>query len=585
MIIIEWHIATDTIKFSDDPAWLRGPLPVDGKYPLFKDQVHPEDRARFLEVRKLAIDTLQGRTLDYRIVRTDGIVLWVQSHQTIFAGPDGKAERLVSATQDISARKQIEASMQESGQRLRALLDGIPDRAWLKDAEGHFIAVNRAQEEGYQLPASRLIGKTIFDIRSLEDANRVTAEDRMVMVKGIAMTFERRSVDGETWAEITKVPIFGTDGKPVGIAGTWRDITVRKAAEQRALLESEQRYRTLVNATSQAIWVLDSSGRMRSILKSITGDSLEYLKTRNWLDFIHEEDRAGAAAAMQAAIAAKSAYEHEHRILARDGHVWDVLTRAAPVLNADGSVREWIGTSMDVSRRKAAERELQRANRMLRRLAARREAVREEERARIAQNLHDGAGQSINLMRLKLAAIARGLAQQPGDNTWAARLAEVQGMMDQINQEIRSLEFELSPPVLRQLGLVPAIGWLAEDLQRSYGLTVVVNDDEEDKPLDQTLRASMFRAVRALLINVTKHANVNTAHVDIQRVQGNILITVSDMGMRFDTANLDRLETSGLGLAGARERTEFAGGSLHVSSVPGAGTAITITMPLSENTL
>ncbi len=319
MIIIEWHIPTDTVKFSDDPSWLRGPPPPGGKYPLFKYQVHPEDRARFLETRQLAIDTLQGRTLDYRVVRTDGIVLWVQSHQTLFAGPDGKAERLVSSTQDISARKQIEASMRESEQRLRALLDGIPDRAWLKDADGHFIAVNRAQEQGYDLPAAKLIGKTIFDLRSLEDAKRVTAEDRMVMGNGTAMTFERRQVDGDTWAEITKVPIFGADGKPVGIAGTWRDITVRKAAEQRALLESEQRYRTLVNATSQAIWVLDAGGRLSAIIKSISGDNLDYLKARNWLDLVHTDDREGAAAAMQTAIRTKSAYEHEHRILDREG--------------------------------------------------------------------------------------------------------------------------------------------------------------------------------------------------------------------------------------------------------------------------
>lgn len=584
MIIIEWHIATDTLKFSDDPSWLLGPLPTGRKYPLYLDQVHPDDRPRFLETRQLALDTLQGRTVDYRIVRTDGIVLWVQSHQTVFAGPDGKAERLVASTHDISARKQIEASMRESEQRLRALLDGIPDRAWLKDAEGHFIAVNRAQELGNDLPAAKIIGKTIFDIRAPEEAGRIAAEDRMVMGKGVPMTFERRLPDGESWVEVTKAPIFGADGKPAGIAGTWRDITVRKAAEQRALLDSEQRYRTLVNATSQAVWVIDAKGRSSTIIKSITGEEPDDARTSNWLDFIHEDDRASAAAAMQTAMAAKSVYEHEHRILDRDGRSWDVLARAVPVMNSDGSVREWIGTSMDVSARKAAERELQRVNRTLRRLAARREAVRDEERARIAQNLHDGAGQSVNLVRFKLAAIAQELAQQPELAGPTEQLAGVQGIIDQINQEIRSLEFELSPPVLRQLGLVPAISWLAEDMQRSYGLTVVVNDDEEEKPLDQTKRASMFRAVRELLINVTKHANVNTAHVDVQRAEKNILITVSDMGKGFDTAGLERLETSGLGLAGVRERTEFAGGSLHVSSEPGAGTTITITMPLDEDT-
>ena len=131
--------------------------------------------------------------------------------------------------------------------------------------------------------------------------------------------------------------------------------------------------------------------------------------------------------------------------------------------------------------------------------------------------------------------------------------------------------------------MVPAIGWLAEEMQRSYGLTVLINEDEgEDKPLDQTRRASMFRAVRELLINVAKHAKVNTAHVDVQRSAHDLQITVSDMGKGFDTATLDQLETSGLGLTGVRERTEFSGGCMQVSSVPGAGTAITITMPLNE---
>ena len=584
MIIIEWHIATDTLKFSDDPAWLRGPPPPGGKYPLLKEQVHPDDRERFLETRQRAIDTLQGCALDFRIVRTDGIVLWVQSHQTIFAGPDGKAERLVSATQDISARKQIEASMRESEQRLRALLDGIPDRAWLKDAEGRFIAVNRAQEESYGLPAARLIGKTIFDIRLADVAQRIAAEDRMVMGKGASMHFERRSHLDNSWVEITKTPIFGAGDKPAGIVAIWRDITVRKEAEQQTLMQSEQRYRTLVNATAQAIWILDANGRLNVILKSITGDQLDYVQSGDWLEFVHPADRAGAAQAMQAAIATRSVYEHEHRLLDRQGHSWDVLARAVPVLNADGSVREWIGTSMDVSGRKAAERALQGVNQTLRRLTGRREAVREEERARIAQNLHDGAGQSLNVVRLKLAAIANGLTNNAGTHTaQAAQLAEVQGIIDQINQDVRSLEFELSPPVLRQLGVVPAIGWLAEEMQRSYGLTVLINEDEgEDKPLDQTRRASMFRAVRELLINVAKHAKVNTAHVDVQRSAHDLQITVSDMGKGFDTATLDQLETSGLGLTGVRERTEFSGGCMQVSSVPGAGTAITITMPLNE---
>ena len=583
MVIIDWDVVSDTLKFSDDPSWLRGPLPPGGKYPLLKDQVHPLDRVRFLETRQIALDTLQGRTMDYRIVRTDGIVLWVQSNQTVFAGPDGKAARLVSATLDISSRKQIESSMRESEQRVRALLDGIPDRALLKDAEGRFIAVNRALEQGFGLTAEKIIGKTIFDIRPPAVAQQVAADDRMVMAEGKLMRFERRSLLGDSWVEVTKAPIYGADGKATGIVGIWRDITPRKEAEQQALLDSEQRYRTLVNATSQAIWILDAEGQLKTIIKSITGDDTGRIKTRNWLDFIHEEDRQSAAAAMQTAIAARTPFEHEHRILDRDGGYRDVLSRTVPVFNTDESVREWIGTSIDVSGRKTAERALRGLNLTLRRLSGHREDVREEERARIAQNLHDGAGQSLNVVRLKLAAISIALAQKPEAGTPAGLLAEVQSIVDQVNQEIRSLEFELSPPVLRQLGLVPALGWLAEEMQRSYGLQVSVSDDGEEKPLDQTRRASVFRAVRELLINVAKHAKVNTAHVDAQRSVHDILLTVSDMGKGFDVGELEALEIGGLGLAGVRERTDFAGGNLRIRSAPGTGTVVTITMPLHED--
>jgi PAS domain S-box-containing protein len=586
VIIFDWQVETDTVSYSDDPTWLRGPLPASGKYPLFKDQVHEQDRARFLEVRQRALDTLQGGIIDFRLVRTDGIVLWVQSHPTIFAGADGKAARLLTSIQDISARKQIEASLRESEQRLRALLDGIPERAWFKDAKGRYVAVNRATEEGYGLPAAELIGKTIFDLRPREVAEHIAAEEDKVIAGGKLMRIERPSFTFGNWVEITKAPVFDTDGQYAGMAGIWRDITVRKQAEQQALAQSERRYRTLVNATSQSVWVMDATGHSASILKSLTGETVANAKEHPWLNFVHPEDRAGAIAVAQTATASKAAYEYQHRVLNKNGDCWDVVTRVAPVLNADGSVREWIGTSADISAQKRAERALLESNQTLRRLSGRREEVLEAERARIAHNLHDGASQSLNLARLKLAA----LANQPALATTEAQLREILAVIDQVNHEIRTLEFELSPPVLRQLGLVPALRWLGDEMQRSYGLHVSVSDDEEDKVQDQVSRATAFRAVRELLINVAKHAKVDAAHVDVHRLDESIVITVSDRGVGFDAASVTQgnfgnpgnSSASGLGLPMVKESIEFSGGSVRFDSSPGGGAANTITMPLDR---
>ena len=115
LIVLDLDLRTDALQFSDSPEWLRGPIPEDtGKYPFFKDQVHPDDRKRFLAVRQRAIDTLQPASNEFRIVRTDGQMLWVRSFLTVFAGADGKVARLVAAILDISERKKLEEDLRSA---------------------------------------------------------------------------------------------------------------------------------------------------------------------------------------------------------------------------------------------------------------------------------------------------------------------------------------------------------------------------------------------------------------------------------------------------------------------------------------
>ena len=111
MVVLDWDIIADKVTFSDSPVWLRGPLPVGGIYPLFKNQVHADDLDAFLAARQHAIDTVTGSAPEFRVVRTDGPTVWVQSHQTVFAGADGKAVRMVAAIRDITAQKENEAKL------------------------------------------------------------------------------------------------------------------------------------------------------------------------------------------------------------------------------------------------------------------------------------------------------------------------------------------------------------------------------------------------------------------------------------------------------------------------------------------
>jgi PAS domain S-box-containing protein len=121
MVIMDWDIAKDELVWSDSPEWLRGPLPESGTYPLYVDQVHPEDRDGFLAVRAEGIATLQRHHQEYRIVRTDGRVLWVRSERIVLPGADGKAARMLVALQDITERKQAEARQAQLEAQLREL--------------------------------------------------------------------------------------------------------------------------------------------------------------------------------------------------------------------------------------------------------------------------------------------------------------------------------------------------------------------------------------------------------------------------------------------------------------------------------
>jgi PAS domain S-box-containing protein len=119
MIILDYDVRGDRMDWSDSPEWLRGPLPPSGQYPLFKDQVHPEDRERFLSARAQSIATLKPRSLEFRVVRTDGEVLWALARQKVIPGEDGRAARMLVALIDITERKHAEAQLHAAHEELK----------------------------------------------------------------------------------------------------------------------------------------------------------------------------------------------------------------------------------------------------------------------------------------------------------------------------------------------------------------------------------------------------------------------------------------------------------------------------------
>lgn len=229
------------------------------------------------------------------------------------------------------------------------------------------------------------------------------------------------------------------------------------------------------------------------------------------------------------------------------------------------------------------EQRVQERTAQLRTLAFELTKAEESERQAIARDLHDGLGQTLAIAKIKLSS----LPIESINAEAASIIAVVEKLIDQSNRAVRSLAEQLTPPVLYDLGLLPALEWLVEQMGRDFDLQCEFAADIECEPQDPSVRAILFRAVREFLLNVVKHADVGSdiVRIVISRVQENpvqLKIVVTDSGKGFDPDNVKRTVRGGFGLMNVRERLIYIGGTLCVNSKPGSGTTAVIIAPLAQ---
>jgi light-regulated signal transduction histidine kinase (bacteriophytochrome) len=244
--------------------------------------------------------------------------------------------------------------------------------------------------------------------------------------------------------------------------------------------------------------------------------------------------------------------------------------------------------SVDLARRERAfeetriiaeelEKRVAQRTEQLRALATDLEAVEERERRQIARDLHDDLGQILSAARIRLTSL-----RQHETAEVAATAMQVDALINRANNAIRSLASQLAPDVLHELGLSPALEWLAEEIEGTFGIKVKVRDDGRPKPLAPESRSILYRAVRELLINVAKHAQTDSATVEAECRAERVVVTVSDPGVGFEDGAAPPGQRRRLGLISLRERLSHIGGTMQLDSKPGAGTVAVLTAPLER---
>lgn len=204
---------------------------------VFLGSIHPDDRQAMISQLQQEASGAKPGDSEYRIIRPGGEVRWIHSRAFPMKDQDGKVSRIVGYAEDVTARRATEQTLRETRQHHLALLDSIPDVAWLKDADGRYIEVNRSFRERWGIASPEIAGKTDAEIFPADLAEEFIATDRTVFASGQRLCYERKvPVRGEErWVDVTKVPVTDSAGKVIAIAGIWRDVSERKLAEARRI--------------------------------------------------------------------------------------------------------------------------------------------------------------------------------------------------------------------------------------------------------------------------------------------------------------------------------------------------------------
>jgi two-component system, chemotaxis family, CheB/CheR fusion protein len=389
-------------------------------------------------------------------------------------------------------------------------------------------------------------------------------------------------------------------GKAAQLIGVTYDMTERKQMED-ALRSSEFNLRMILENSRDGIHQLDLTTNryvfMSPSLEELTGFKREELmfSLEETAARLHPEDRAHVDAyLMQVIVGEDPARPMEYRWRVRSGEYrWFSDSRRA-ICNEEGKAISLIGVSHDITERKQAEVQLQALTESLEhRVQERTQQVRDlasqiaqaehKERKRIARVLHDHVQQMLYGLQIRAHMLQQTMLEAAPESA-ESHLSAMQQLTEDAIHAVRTLTVELSPPVLEQEGLIEALHWLADHMHYVHGLSIQVEAEGSCGVADKNLSVQLFQILRELLFNVVKHADVGHASVKLYRQGNECIAVVSDQGKGFDLESHPAEESAnyGFGLTHIAQRLSLFGGLLHIQSSPGAGTQVTVALPLFQ---
>jgi len=365
------------------------------------------------------------------------------------------------------------------------------------------------------------------------------------------------------------------------------DLTMEQAAAH-ALAQSQARFDAIVRNTPGLVYqfMLYPDGRMEfpwlsdgcSALLGLSSLELQH-DASLFEHLILQEDRQGYFDCMRASRDALSGWNWEGRIWIDAWHDIKWINLRATPHRVDGGAVQWDGIMSNITASKQEQQEVVRSRARLAELTEHIEQVKEQERTRIAREIHDDLGGNLTAIKMALSMMA---ARLPDDQPQLLDKANyLDDLVDRTIEAVHRISLDLRPRML-DLGIVAALEWQAREFEKQMGIACVFRGPGEDIVLDDDHTAALFRIFQEALTNIAKHAGATRVVVSLRREQDHLSLTISDNGRGIAPA--DRLKPQSFGLRGMSERAKALGGTLALSAAPGGGTMVAIEIRLASAT-
>ena len=498
--------------------------------------------------------------------------------------------RLVEELQTIAnimgnglQRARVQAGLTQSEQLKTAILASLPSLVAVLDAKGNITPI---KSSAVKFASEASIGRDVlrpgvnyFEVckRAGEKGSRAAA----AALRGLQEVCSRASrnfeleyrsphAPAERWFQMSAVPLIGKQG---GVVVSHTDVTERKLAEL-DLRESERRFRLMADSAPILMWMSGPDRLCTDFNKAwldFTGNRLEDELGEGWVRGVHPDDVQRCLAGYNSAFDARMAFSLEYRLRRFDGQYRWMADRGVPRFRSDGTFAGYIGCCVDLTEQKEAE--LARAE-----IGGRLILAQEEERARIARELHDDINQKLGLLAIDIQQLQQRLPGL-GDEAQSA-LTALFHKTNRVSADVQRLSHQLHSSRLDYLGLPAALRRLCEEFAAQHKIATECVIRDTPAHATREINLCLFRVAQECLNNTAKHSAARHVKVELRCDETSICLTVSDDGKGFDSG---ARREPGLGLVSMRERLRLVNGEILIQSQKGTGTNVVAVVPLKQD--